>query len=1003
MNSIQKKKKTLVSSFPSYVFFVSLLVVTRVHILQATSYDLTSDDEDIPPRPKKNGFDAWSSDSSSHHSFDGPSTARFPPSTLPPNPRKMTSAGKQAASLKAKEDVVPKARQSYLGPIVTDPDEPLSEEQEFERFKMHVRFQKIMEFHQAAAHADIELAIAIYKDRMAQNSDKHEVSSKVTNHQKRMMQLQMEKEEERKNIVKAERSKRRSELRRRPGRSGTLVAPRPSVPANPSWLNAFQEQVSEEVESNIVLDKILSSNDPDEQEGHVEKLLERLLPGSSSLNEDRQNHFARDEYSSTGENGWGTSTASLPRANHEVNQVTPKRLSNGRFTKHNNNNMRVKPSLFGEDPESSDEEEEEDSPSPPVSVNPAPAPPQQANPFMNADADSMLMADPELFSYINQWGTTGELPSVPSPTTAWGMTHAQTPTVDNPDPWRLMKDDVRSTPVATRRKTSFSASLNTPTQNPYNNAFMAEQPGMPMPMSLATLAVLNSANASVREKQPVLEPVKRVSPPQTTPAPAGAPSSNSASPVTPPQGKTDPSPIPLTGKKSGKKQRQAKKAGAGGPSTVEDSSTTQVLELLEPPTETTPMATIFEKTPPPPSITKPDANPNFNASAGASTSRGRKDSTSTWNELLSTPRPTSNIPAHLLEKAGVNKPVEQFRSGSGSGMSTIKGPQRGSGLKNTARSAWNIFSTAEPGPSKVHLSGDREHWIPGGFEVDDGDGGGGGQEDINEGLYAQFLAAAPPALHKSSMPNPALRSNDISPPSNASSSKPVPTMSSQLPPVLSPAGKKGKNKKGKTKKVTVEEVPDEEEDNRGERLPVDHRYIMESRNTILEPRPSVPPRMYDSIIGFGDGDDDDESGRGGGSMSSSFVSAADTAPSSSSPIDHPFDGDPARFAAAMQEIQEASARMEKKFTAPPVWGVGNNNKTKSSYSEAESSSSSSSAPVFSWGQPIVAAADKKKGNASASTSNPVGNNLNNVPATKPPAIVQNLKRSKAGASGGKLL
>ena len=914
----------------------------------------------------------------------------------------MTSAGKQAASLKAKEDVLPKARQSYLGPVVTDPDEPLSEEQEFERFKMHVRFQKIIEFHQAAAHADIELSIAIYKDRMAQNSDKHEVSSKVTNHQKRMMQLQMEKEEERKNIVKAERSKRRSELRRRPGRSGTLVAPRPSVPANPTWLNAFQEQVSEEVESNIVLDKILSSSDPDEQEGHVEKLLERLLPGSSSLNEDRQNHFARDEYSSTGENGWGMSTTSLPKANHEVTPVTSKRLSNGRFTKHNNNNMRVRPSLFGEDPESSDEEDE-DSPSPPVSVNPAPAPPQQNNPFMNPDADSMLMADPELYSYINQWGTTGELPSVPSPTTAWGMTHAQTPTVDNPDPWRLMKDDVRSTPVATRRKASFSASLNTtPTQNPYNNAFMAEQPGMVMPMSLATLAVLNSANANAREKQPVPEPVQRVSPPQTTPAPAsaGAPSSNSAPPVTP-QGKTDPNPMqPLTGKKSGKKQRQAKKAGAGGPSTVEDSSTSQVFELLEPPTETTPMATIFEKIPLPPSTSKADAN-NFNASAGASTSRGRKDST-TWNELLSTPRPASNIPAHLLEKAGMNKPVEQFRLGSGSGMSTIKGPQRGSGLKNTAaRSAWDIFSSDEPGPSKsqAHPPGGREHWIPGGFEVDD-DGGGGVQD---EGPFAQFLAPAPPAFHKSSMPNPALRSNDISPPSNASSSKPVPTMSSQLPPSLSsPAGKKGKNRKGKTKKVTVEEVPDEEEDSRGERLPVDYRYVMESRNTILEPRPSVPPRMYDSIIGFGDDDNDDEGG-GGGSMSSSFVSAADTAPSSSSPIEHPFDGDPARFAAAMQEIQEASARMEKKFTAPPVWGVGNNNKTKSSYSEAESSSSSSSAPVFSWGQPIVAGADKKKGNASASTSNPVGNNLNNVPVTKPPAIVQNLKRSKAGASGGKLL
>jgi hypothetical protein len=894
----------------------------------------------------------------------------------------MTSAGKQAASLKAKEEVAPKTRQSYMGPIVTDPDEPLSEEDEFERFKMNVRFQKIIEFHQAAAHADIELAIAIYKDRVAQNSDKHEVSSKVTNHQKRMMQLQMEKEEERKNIVKAERSKRRSELRRRPGRSGTLVAPRPSVPANPSWLNAFQEQVAEEVESNIVLDKILSS-DPDEQEGNVEKLLERLLPGSSSLNEDRSNHFARDEYDSTGPNGWGMSSTSFPRppdVNHEPNPVTlPKKLSNnGRFTKHNNTRI-ARPSLFGEDPESSEEEEEEeDSPSP--SVAPVDAP-QHTNPFMTPEADSMfsqhLMADPELYSYLNQWGSTGELPSVPSPTAPWGMNQTvQTPTVDNPDPWKMK--DVRTTPIATRRKSSFSASLNTPTQNPYN-AFMAEQS-----VSLATLAALNSVNQKqpvVDERRPVVEPSKRVSPPQPTPAAAPSASSNSASPVTP-QAKADPNP----GRKPGKKQRQVlKKAGPGPSSSIEDSA--QTLEFPTPQAETTPMATIFEKTPPP--VTKP-IPPQVEADFNASASRGRKNSTSAWGELLSTPRPASNIPAHLLEKGhlkpenamqqSVNKPVEQFRSGPG--MSTIKAPPRGSALKNAAgRSAWNIFSSAEPGPSKHQTeaaalsSAGRDPWIPGSFEVDDGGGGGGGQDDYEASFSAQFLAgAAPSAHHKSSMQ--ASRSNDILS-SNASSSKPVPAMSQQ-PSVLSPTGKKGKNRKVKGKKVTVEEVPDEEDqDSRGDRLPVDHRYIMESK-TILEPKPSVPPRMFDSIIGFGDEEED------GGSTSSSFASAADTSPPD------PFDGDPARFAAAMQEIQEASARMEKKFTATPAWGVvGNGVKTKTG--EAETST-----PVFSWGQPTTA--DRKKGSANVS----IGNSNTTVlkPAIAP--AIQNLKRSKA-ASGGKLL
>ena len=86
----------------------------------------------------------------------------------------MTSAGKQAASFKSKDHSdLPKPRQSYIGPILSDPDEPLSED-DFERFKMNVRFQIIIQFHQAAAHADIELAIAIYKGRMAQNGNKHE-------------------------------------------------------------------------------------------------------------------------------------------------------------------------------------------------------------------------------------------------------------------------------------------------------------------------------------------------------------------------------------------------------------------------------------------------------------------------------------------------------------------------------------------------------------------------------------------------------------------------------------------------------------------------------------------------------------------------------------------------------------------------------------------------------------------------------------------------------------
>lgn len=899
----------------------------------------------------------------------------------------MTSAGKQAASLKAKEEVAPKARQSYVGPIVSDPDEPLSEEDDFERFKMTVRFQKIIEFHQAAAHADIELAFAIYKDRMSQNSDKHEESSKVTNHQKRMIQLQMEKEEERKNIVKAERSKRRSELRRRPGRSGTVIAPRPSVPANPSWLNTFQEQVAEGVESNIALDKILS-NDPDEQQGNVEKLLGQLFPGSSTANEERYDHFApavgQSQYPSTGPNGWSASTTSFPRPT-DVNHEPVKRFSNGRSTKHNNVRI-AKPSLFGEDPESSDEEEE-DSPSPPVSVNP----PQQNNPFMNAEVDSMLsnhlLVDPELYSYINQWGTTGELPSMPTPTTPWGISQtAQTPTAD--DPWRI-----KSTPVATRGKFSFSGSLSASTQNPHS--FMAEQSA---PMSLATLAALNSANANAREKQPVvvderrpaLEPVKKFSPsqsvptalPNAVPAPAPSTSTQTSNSQVTLQAKADLNPMSsVIGKKASKKQRQAmKKVGASS----EDS--TQASEFPTPP-ETTPMATIFEQIPQPGTKSiSPQADIDLNANVG----RGRKDSTSLWGELLSTPRPASNLPAHLREIGlksenalqGVNRPVEQFRPTSG--MSTIKAPQRGSGSALKNRSVWSIFSSGEPGPSKPQTetalpSGGRDLWIPGGFEVNDGGGGGGGgghdDQMINDPSFSAQFSAPVPAVHNNlsmSAPVAPFRSNDVSS-SSAANSQAVPVP--PHPSGLSPTSKKSKNKKGKGKRVSVEEIPEEEE-HCGERLPLDHRYIMES-STILEPKPSVPSRMFDSIIAFGDEDEDESS-------SSSFAAASNR--TSSSPPPNLFDGDSARLAAAMQEIQESSARMEKKFATTPAWGVANGVK-----SEPDAST-----PIFSWGRP-TASSDKKKGSA----SNSAGNN-NAIPKPVIAPAIQNLKRSRA-ASGGKLL
>ena len=1083
-----------------------------------TSDDDDNEDHDRRSRPAPRTFDAWSSDSSSH----APSTSRV---TLPtPNPKKMTSAGKQAASIKSKDQSdLPKPRQSYIGPIVSDPDEPLSEEEDFERFKMSIRFQKIIEFHQAAAHADIDLAIAIYKGRMAQSGDKHEVLAKVTSHQKHMIQLQMEKEEERKNIVKAERSKRRSELRRRPGRSGTLIAPRPSVPANPSWLTAFQDQVADQVESAIVLD----------QQQHE---------GNNFL-------FSQERYipSQDAQNGWA-----VPR-----HPTPPKKPPIGRPSKQRT----AKPSLFGDDPDSSDDDandEQQSSPSPPVT---------QPHPFMDPEADSMftqhMLADPELFSYIHQWDTTGELPtappaSAPPPTTPWALSqHAMhTPTTDNPDPWKVK--DVRSTPVATRRKTSISAPPTT-VSSPYA-AFVAEQSGV----SLATLAAFNSANANAareKQQQPItagpsvnhhpddseFEPddlwkrqlQKRVEdslssmmrdikekshlrdeevggggstaaenrlrieedqhrqammgnikslaaeqyrqelerernrrrqgaggglshhhhhpPPEWTRMlggaaggeeqhqsilnigrqngggagderrrrPAGQHSSSSSSSgifaeeqqqtqtqtqqtAASPQAaaKADPSPLgPSTtntpalssGKKPNKKQRQAmKKAnGTGAGSSLSTNATDQDSSQspVSSPPETTPTATTttFPKPHQPPLAAKAE----HGTGAGV-TPRGRRDSTTaSWSEgALSTPRPASKVPAHLQELS-LNRPVVDQLRASPFGMSTIKASaSKGSALKN--RTAWSIFSGGDgedvsagsgSGSSKARVEGEggggglRDPWIPGSFgDLDDG---AGGQEDGDDDDDAMFSVQKPSTS--------AHLSKSASSPTKRGGSS-----------IGSGSGKFKKGAGNKGKKVTVEEVPDEadDQDSRGERLPVDHRYIMESSSnsssssslplssTILEPKPSVPPRMFESIFGFGDDDDAEEGGAGGGgggALSSEL-----------------FDGDPVRFFAAAQEMQEASAKMERKYSAAPVWAPsppgpsvhGGGGGKAAKMGEAETA-----VPVFSWGG--VAGGVEKNVKKGGPPLPPAKAGMGMGPGMAP--AIQNLKRSKAAASGGKLL
>jgi hypothetical protein len=144
-------------------------------------------------------------------SSGGYNFVRFPPdhrselnSALPKRPPDIDKPGK-----------VRLRGPAYVGPSLTDPGETSEEEADFERFKMEIRIKKIWEFHHLAAQADVELAMNIYNDRVTKTSSKAGDALKVAEHEKRMLRMQAAKEEERKEIVSAERQKRRDEIRRR--------------------------------------------------------------------------------------------------------------------------------------------------------------------------------------------------------------------------------------------------------------------------------------------------------------------------------------------------------------------------------------------------------------------------------------------------------------------------------------------------------------------------------------------------------------------------------------------------------------------------------------------------------------------------------------------------------------------------------------------------------------------------------------------------------------------
>lgn len=363
---------------------------------------------------------------------------------------------------------------------------------------------------------------------------------------------------------------------------------------------------------------------------------------------------------------------------------------------------------------------------------------------------------------------------------------------------------------------------------------------------------------------------------------------------------------------------------------------------------------------------------------------------------MSTPRPPSKIPFHLQggngAKAESDSPLDLGKAAGAlheaSGMSTIKAQQWGAPSRGAAtRSAWNIFhQSVDSGPSSKPQTMatpiraiDREQWLPGGFDVD---GDGDRKSDLEESPPTARQALAPdklshPQEQSRLVGNKTLRENDVafsSPPIP----KTIPTTTQGPSPITT---KKGKNKKGKGKRVSVEEVPDDEPENRGGCLPADSRYILESK-TILEPKPSVPPTMFESIIGY---DDDDE----GDSTSSSFAHTPSTAPSSPPDL---FDGDEARIAAAIKELQEGTAhcsKMEHKLWRP----ASKNTTTAGARRFSVNNNKPESATPFST-------QFRANGDRDSNATNTSGNDA--IPKHVINPAIQNLKRSKATAGSDKV-
>lgn len=120
----------------------------------------------------------------------------------------------------------------YTGPVlVEDNRNENSEDADFAKFKISIREQMIREFHEEAATLEITLVRKEHEAKLKTDA----VKALLAAHELNMEELRRQKEDKRKALVEAERTKRQTEIRRR------NFTPKSIQPEPNAWLENFSQ------------------------------------------------------------------------------------------------------------------------------------------------------------------------------------------------------------------------------------------------------------------------------------------------------------------------------------------------------------------------------------------------------------------------------------------------------------------------------------------------------------------------------------------------------------------------------------------------------------------------------------------------------------------------------------------------------------------------------------------------------------------------------------------